>query len=136
MVMFAVLEEAKAPVRRPLNASFEDDAGAGFAGGSLGFELVEDGVMGRELGAELPAEESIEKTSCCGLLGCKLLLVADPSFCGGGVGLIEADEFHSSANESAMCAANSDWRLEDGYKSLYFRAASRTSRGGQHRLFR
>lgn len=75
--------DARDPDRRLLNASPDnDEAGFEFAGGILGFELLLAGVMGLELGAELPAEESIENTSCWGFLGCKvvLLLVTDPSF--------------------------------------------------------
>jgi hypothetical protein len=90
MVMFAVFVDASEPDKRLLNASPDEDvdAEAGFVGrgGCLGFELDVDGVIGLELGAELPAEESMENTSCWGFRGCKLLLlllvvaVIDPSF--------------------------------------------------------
>ena len=97
MVKFALFEAANDPESRPLNGSPVDGC---FAMAGLGLELacVELGVMGRELGAELPAEDNIENTSCCGFLGC--VVGTEPSFC--TVGLAGADEFHKSANESAI----------------------------------
>jgi hypothetical protein len=82
MVMFAVfVEEANEPLRRELNAS--PDAPDDFVGGTLGLGMecrLELGVIGLELGAVLPAEESMENTSCCAFRGCKLV-GAEPSFC-------------------------------------------------------
>lgn len=64
-------------------------------------EEEEEGVIGREF----EAEESMEKTSCCCAflpLFIMMFVVAEPSFGGGGVGLMGAVVFHRSANESAM----------------------------------
>jgi len=54
--------DAKLPDRSPPKGSlFPVDAAGGFGDARW---VAADGVKGREFGAEVPAEESIEKTSC------------------------------------------------------------------------
>jgi hypothetical protein len=96
------LPPAKEPPSNPLNASPPaPDLGAGFTVGFCCDEIAAiDGVIGRELGADEPADDSNEKTSCWGLLGAGLE-VTDPSFC-AWAGFEGAVELQRSANESDM----------------------------------
>ena len=69
---------------------------------SCGVTPAIEGVIGRELGADEPADDSKEKTSFCGLRAVLSWGVTEPSFWGGGVGFVGADEFQRSAKESDM----------------------------------